>query len=157
LAATDYGQGLRTLAKADYRALALGRWDSFSGSCFSEWNFAIRTCDPFPIPDTWPMWRGGDDGFARHAGIGWLAHDEIHDRVYVTNELYARGMTPATMAQATLAIDRHGTSQNSRAQSPNSRQMLRSSKTPSRRKSGSSRSRLKRSPPPCEKSASESS
>jgi hypothetical protein len=52
------------------------------------------------------MWRSCDDGFAAPACVLWFAHDKIYDRIYVVNEIYARGLIPMSLAQATLAIDR---------------------------------------------------
>ena len=40
---TDYAVGLKTLAKADYKALALGRWDSFLAASSMS---GIQTCTP---------------------------------------------------------------------------------------------------------------
>ncbi len=53
------------------------------------------------------MWRGADDGYAAPACVLWFAHDEIHDRLYVVQELYRSGMTPEVMANAVLAMDGH--------------------------------------------------
>lgn len=109
LAGTSYERSLAALPEATRKALLLGRWDIFEGTVFSEWDPKIHVCDPFPVPNEWPMWRGADDGFAAPAACYWLAHDTIHDRIYVTAELYASGMTPQTMASAVLAIDgQHG-------------------------------------------------
>ncbi|MBV9008826.1 MAG: terminase family protein [Verrucomicrobia bacterium] len=105
LAQTDYARGLEALAEADRKTLAEGRWDVYAGAVFSEWNFKLHTCQPFPIPDGLEMWRGADDGWASPACVLWALHDEIHDRIFIVNELYRAGMTAQVMAQAVLAID----------------------------------------------------
>jgi len=105
LANTSYARQLAALPEASRKALLLGRWDVFEGSVFSEWDPRIHVCDPFPIPDEWPMWRGADDGFAQPACTLWFAHDKIHDRIYVTQELYRSGMTPETFAEAVRVLD----------------------------------------------------
>ena len=106
LAATDYATVLDALAESDRKALKEGRWDIFEGSYFSEWNPNLHTCDSFRVPDEWPMWRGGDDGWSSEAAILWLTLDKIHDRIYVVRELYRKQMTPEMMADAVLQIDR---------------------------------------------------
>jgi hypothetical protein len=105
---TDYGQGLQTLAKSDYKSLALGRWDQYSGSVFGDqWDADKHVCDVFEIPDSWEIFRGADDGYARNAVCLWLAHDRsITDTIFVVRELCAKGMTPMTFASAVLSIDR---------------------------------------------------
>ena len=105
LAGTDYERQLQALPEAKRRSLLDGRWDSYEGAVFSEWNPRVHVCDPFRVPDEWPMWRGGDDGFANPACVLWFAHDEIYDRIYVTAELYQSGMTPEVMASVVLAMD----------------------------------------------------
>ncbi len=104
---TAYERSLAALPEATRKALLLGRWDVFEGAVFSEWDATIHTCTPFAIPLEWPMWRGADDGYAAPACVLWFAHDEIHDRLYVAQELYRSGMTPEVMANAVLAIDGH--------------------------------------------------
>ncbi len=104
---TAYERSLAALPEATRKALLLGRWDVFEGAVFSEWDATIHTCTPFPVPNEWPMWRGADDGYAAPACVLWFAHDEIHDRLYVVQELYRSGMTPEVMAAAVLAIDGH--------------------------------------------------
>lgn len=105
LANTDYERSLDALSEADRRTLKEGRWDVYAGAVFSEWNPRVHICDPFPVPNEWELWRGADDGYAAPAAVLWLAHDRIHDRIYVVRELYRSGMTPRTMAEAVLAID----------------------------------------------------
>jgi hypothetical protein len=103
---TEYERSLAALPEASRKALLEGRWDVFEGAVFSEWDPNIHTCEPFPIPAEWQIWRGCDDGFAAPCACLWLAHDETHDRIFVVQELYERGLTPEVMARAVLAIDR---------------------------------------------------
>lgn len=105
LAKTEYARTLDALGEADRKTLKEGRWDVYAGSVFSEWNPRIHICDPFGIPEIWPMWRGADDGFAAPACVLWFAHDKTYDRIYVTQELYRRRMTPQVMAEEVLALD----------------------------------------------------
>lgn len=41
------------------------------------------TCDPFPIPPTWPRIGGLDPGWDHPAGFAYLAHDVNTDTIYV--------------------------------------------------------------------------
>jgi hypothetical protein len=52
------------------------------------------------------MWRGADDGWSSPAAVLWFAHDKINDIIYVVRELYRKQMTPSTMADVVLQIDR---------------------------------------------------
>ena len=106
LANTDYARGLDALSLSDQKTLKKGRWDVYEGSFFSEWDPKLHVCDSFPVPDVWPVWRGADDGWSSPAAVLWLAHDKIHDVMYVVRELYRAKMTPEMMADAVLQIDR---------------------------------------------------
>jgi len=106
LAGTEYERQLQALPEASRKALLLGRWDVFEGAVFSEWDYNHHTCAPFAIPAEWDVWRGADDGFAAPACCLWLCYDPVNDRIYVIDELYARGLTPEAMAQAVIVKDR---------------------------------------------------
>jgi hypothetical protein len=102
---TEYERSLAALPEPTRKALLLGRWDVFEGAVFSEWDSSLHVCDTFTVPTEWDMWRGADDGYAAPACVLWFAHDKIHDRIYVVDELYRSGMTPEAMAEAVLQID----------------------------------------------------
>lgn len=106
LSGTDYERQLADMPTAQCKALLHGDWSSYVGQVFAEWDYAKHTCDPFPIPAEWEVWRGADDGFANPAAINWLSYDATHDRIYVIEELYQRGLTPEAMAEEVLRIDR---------------------------------------------------
>ena len=102
----DYERQMADLPAAQRKALMQGSWTAHEGAVFSNWDYNRHTCQPFPIPVEWEVWRGGDDGFAAPACVLWLAYDPTYDRVYIVDEIYARGLTPERMAQAVLAKDR---------------------------------------------------
>jgi hypothetical protein len=106
LAGTEYARFLDTLPEADRRAFKEGRWDSFVGSVFTDFDPAIHVIEPFPVPAEFDLWRGCDDGFAAPAAVLWLAKEPTTERVYVVSELYRVGMTPFEMAEQVLRIDR---------------------------------------------------
>jgi hypothetical protein len=97
---------LAALPEATRKALLEGRWDVFEGAVFSEWDYARHTCDPFPIPFSFDLWRGADDGFANPCCVLWLCADPVRDRIYVIDEIYQRGLTREMMAREVLAKDR---------------------------------------------------
>jgi hypothetical protein len=104
--ADDYRRMLLDLPAAQRKALLHGDWSSYVGQVFEEWNFQRDTCEPFEVPDTWDMWRACDDGYAAPAAVLWLAFDKLHDRIFVVDELYERGLTPEDLARAVLQRDR---------------------------------------------------
>ena len=106
LSGTDYHRQLLDLPEAQKKALLHGDWSSYVGQVFSSYSYARHTCEPFAIPATWDLWRGADDGYAAPACVLWLALDKIHDRIFVVQELYQRGLTPEEMARAVLEMDR---------------------------------------------------
>jgi hypothetical protein len=106
LSGTDYHRQLQGLPEAQRKALLYGDWSSYEGQVFAEWSYDRHTCNEFAIPVAWDIWRGCDDGFAAPACCLWFAYDDIHDRVFVVEELYERGLTPEAMAAAVVQIDR---------------------------------------------------
>jgi len=103
---TNYAARLLGLPSAQRRALAEGDWSSYVGQVFDSYSYACHTCNEFAVPVEWEIWRGADDGFAAPACVLWMVYDEIHDRVFIVDELYERGLTPEAMAAAVLAKDR---------------------------------------------------
>jgi len=105
LAMTSYKRQLEVLPEAERRSLLLGRWDALAGQIFAEWNPAMHTCDPFTVPVSFEIFRGGDDGYVAPAAVVWIARDPVYDRLYCINELYERGLTAQEFARAVLQID----------------------------------------------------
>lgn len=77
-----YIASLGMMPEAEKKALLYGDWDSFSGQVFTEWRNDPKHYDdrlwthvvnPFPIPDTWPIYRAMDWGYAKPFSIGWYA------------------------------------------------------------------------------------
>jgi hypothetical protein len=106
LAGTEYERQLAALPEATRKALLLGRWDVFEGAVFSEWDYNRHTCEPFEVPETWELWRACDDGYAAPACVLWFAFDKVHDRIFVVDELYERGLGPEDLALAVLKKDK---------------------------------------------------
>lgn len=77
-----YIASLGMLPEAEKRALLMGDWNSFSGQCFTEWRNDpahyfdrkwTHVVEPFPIPETWPIYRGLDWGYSKPFSVGWYA------------------------------------------------------------------------------------
>ena len=78
----SYIASLGMMPEAEKRALLYGDWNSFSGQVFNEWRndpahyddrLWTHVVNPFSIPDTWPIYRGMDWGYAKPFSIGWYA------------------------------------------------------------------------------------
>lgn len=77
-----YIASLGMLPEAEKRALLLGDWQSFSGQVYNEWRNDpahyddrkwTHVVNPFPIPETWPIYRGMDWGYSKPFSVGWYA------------------------------------------------------------------------------------
>jgi hypothetical protein len=102
---TSYAARLRGLPESQRKALELGDWNSYVGQCLPEYSYAHHTCDEFPIPESWEMWRGLDFGVASPACCLWAAHDPARDIVFITDEVYERGLLVTQLARSILRID----------------------------------------------------
>ncbi len=100
--ATLHGLGDHLLV----RAMLDGDWAVVVGSMFGDaWRHHLHTVPPFSIPVEWPLWRGGDDGFAAPAAILWLTEDPDTKTVYVIDTFYKSGMLPDPLADVVLRHD----------------------------------------------------
>ena len=77
-----YIASLGMMPEAEKQALLYGDWNSFSGQVFTEWRNDpahyddrrwTHVVNPFPIPETWPIYRGLDWGYAKPFSVGWYA------------------------------------------------------------------------------------
>jgi hypothetical protein len=98
------------------RAMREGDWDIVAGSMFGEVWRAQRiikgetldwhVCEPFPIPLGWPLWRGGDDGYASPSAVYWLARNPDTATIYVVSEIYQNRLTPLELGEKILERDK---------------------------------------------------
>lgn len=91
-----YIASLGMLPEAEKAAQLYGDWNSFSGQVFTEWrndpkHYGDRkwthVVTPFPIPETWPIMRGLDWGYARPFSVQWFAVAP-GGKLYLFKELY---------------------------------------------------------------------
>lgn len=92
----SYIASLGMLPEAEKQALLYGSWSSFSGQVFTEWRNDPKHYDdrkwthvvnPFPIPESWPIMRGLDWGYARPFSVNWFAVAP-GGKLYHIRELY---------------------------------------------------------------------
>lgn len=89
------------------RALREGDWEVVAGSMFGYvWRNDRHICESFPIPISWPVWRGGDDGFKAPASVHWLTVDPDTDTIYVVDEIYQAGLLPEQLGEMIVRKDR---------------------------------------------------
>ena len=98
------------------RAMKEGDWTIVAGSMFGEAWRNERVDDegdivewhvmkPRLIPWGWPLWRGGDDGFAAPAAVYWMTRDPDTLTLYVVSEIYARGLTGPELGERVMQRD----------------------------------------------------
>lgn len=98
----DYLKQLEALPPKLRDAWLYGSWDVYEGQFFEEFqdrpeHYLDRTythvIEPFEIPDSWPIYRSFDWGYAKPFSVGWWAID--YDGVaYRILELYGCTRTP---------------------------------------------------------------
>jgi hypothetical protein len=103
----DYLSRLRSMPDPHQRAAYLNAdWSVAEGSIFASiWDKSKHVVPSFPIPTSWDLWRGADDGLAAPACVLWGAHDKTQNRIYVVSELFKSGMLPDEMARRVLERD----------------------------------------------------
>lgn len=98
----DYIEELRALPPRLRQMWLEGRWDSAAGQFFAEFrndpdHYADRrfthVIDPFPIPESWRIYRSYDFGYHRPFSCGWWAVD-CDGVAYRILELYGCTETP---------------------------------------------------------------
>lgn len=98
----DYMSRLENLPENYKRALLYGDWDIFEGQYFSEFSYEKHTCDPFPIPPEWRVYRSIDYGLDMLACY-WVACDSGNN-VYVFREYCAPDLPISTAAEKINAL-----------------------------------------------------
>lgn len=88
------------------RALREGDWEVVAGSMFGYvWRDYRHVCDPFDIPASWDIWRGGDDGFAAPCAIYEMTQDPDTGTFYCIDEIYETHLVPDVLAEKILKMD----------------------------------------------------
>jgi phage terminase large subunit len=92
----NYVKKLESLPPKQRAAFLDGDWDSFEGQFFEEFDRDKHVIDPFPIPDTWRIYRTRDYGFDKLACY-WVAVDH-HNNAYVFREVYESNLIVSNAA-----------------------------------------------------------
>lgn len=99
------GQGERTMQKLDAltgirRArLRDGKWVGAEGLFFEEWDEKLHTCEPFDVPEDWPVWGAFDYGFAHPTAFGLLTEDN-DGTIHLVGEHVRHGWLPPAHCKA---------------------------------------------------------
>jgi len=84
-----YLSRLRQLPPIEQAALIDGDWDIFAGQAFPEWDASVHICQPFAVPDTWPVLTCMDWGRTSPFYVGWIAiKPSTPERYYLIDEWY---------------------------------------------------------------------
>ena len=75
------------------QALRYGDFSVFAGQAFEEFEYDRHTCDPFDIPEHWPVWRAIDEGYTAPWVCLWFTQDPESERLYIYREAYQAGRT----------------------------------------------------------------
>lgn len=95
-----YVRRLENLPEAEKQAFLYGSWDIFQGVFFDEWDYETHTCEPFPIPKEWRVYRTIDYGLDCFACL-WVAVDDCSN-VYVFRELAESDLPISTAAEKAI-------------------------------------------------------
>lgn len=88
-------------------ALLNGNWYYTEGAFYGEaWNERIHTCEPFPIPPDWPIFRSMDWGYKQPGCIHWWAMDE-DDNLFCIRELTFQDKLAGEVAGLVRDIEEH--------------------------------------------------
>lgn len=104
----DYEARLEGLGDAlIVAAMKDGDWNMVEGAMFGYiWRDDKHVMDGFPIPLSWDVWRGGDDGFAAPSAIYWLTQNPATKTIYVISEIYGKKLLPSTLSEKILTRDK---------------------------------------------------
>lgn len=84
---SDYLESLMNMPEAWVKRFVEGSFDVFSGQIWPEFDAAVHTIRPFPIPDHWTIVEGIDHGRRNPTAVLWAAFDE-RGNGYIFDEHY---------------------------------------------------------------------
>src|SRR3990167_8947623 len=88
-----YIQRLMDQPEIRRKAFLYGDWNIFSGQFFSDFTDE-HICEPFDIPDFWPIWVAMDYGFETKCSIGFYTQDPDSETYYRFAEIYESKRNP---------------------------------------------------------------
>jgi len=100
----SYAAMLANLPETKRKQFLDGDWDVFEGAAFPEFNKEIHVVKSYPIPSSWPRFRGGDWGYTSPGCVLWLAVTPDKELV-VYRELYFKNLTAPEVAEKVLMLE----------------------------------------------------
>jgi len=100
----SYAAMLANLPETKRKQFLDGDWDVFEGAAFPEFNKDIHVTKSYPIPSSWPRFRGGDWGYTSPGCILWLAVTPDKE-IVVYREMYFKNMTAPDVALKLLELE----------------------------------------------------
>jgi phage terminase large subunit len=80
-----------------------GKWDSFAGQYFNEWNEDIHTCNALHIQPYWRKYMAVDYGFDRFIAL-WIAVDE-YSNAFIYREIAESGLIVSDAAKRIITAE----------------------------------------------------
>jgi hypothetical protein len=81
------------------KAMRLGDWNIAAGAKFQAFTRERHVRKAFAIPESWDLWRSGDDGFGSPMACYWFTQDPDTKTYYVLGELYGEKIRPEKAAE----------------------------------------------------------
>lgn len=100
----SYAAMLANLPETKRKQFLDGDWDVFEGAAFPEFNKDIHVTKAYPIPSSWPRFRGGDWGYTSPGCVLWLAVTPDKE-IVCYRELYFKGMNAVQVAEKVMEIE----------------------------------------------------
>ena len=100
-----YLQALGDMTSHRRQRMLNGRWVAAEGSVYLEFNEDIHVCEPFDIPETWPVYVGYDPGYAHPTAVLWLAVAP-NESYYIIDEIYQGGRSVEEHAREIIRKNR---------------------------------------------------
>lgn len=95
----EYAQYLEGLTGDLGKAWRDGDMDIFEGQALPLWRHERHVIQPRELPESWPMWRAVDWGYAKPYCCLWFKKDPDRGRVYVIREAYQELLTDRDQAR----------------------------------------------------------
>lgn len=100
----SYAAMLANLPEVKRKQFLEGDWDVFEGAAFPEFNKDIHVKKAYPIPSSWPRFRGADWGYSSPGCVLWLAVSPDKD-IVVYREMYFKGLHAPEVADRVLELE----------------------------------------------------
>lgn len=100
----SYAAMLANLPEVKRKQFLDGDWDAFEGAAFPEFDKNTHVVNAYPVPSSWPRFRGGDWGYNSPGCVLWCAVTPDKE-IVVYRELYFKGLTAPEVAERVLNLE----------------------------------------------------